>query len=196
MNKREYYNYKNPAYYALRDPMRGVIRSFWAAMQYYAGIKEVVWGRYGMTYLSEAIHSLEHKQPERIDQFSAIMRQEGLEIEYPSVPELDEPLDSLDEVFRVCLELNDGVDKALQRFIDVADRKTDEMGGTPGANQGRFPGLARQAETLQIDNSEDRKKLLEAWAMWGNGPSMSSFDKWAKSIYDLPDDPDEEGDDD
>lgn len=192
MKKREYYTYENPKFYALRDPMREVIRSFWAAMQYYAGIKEVVWGRYGMAYLSDAIHTLEHKQPERIDQFSAIMRQEGLEIEYPSVPELDEPLDTLDEVFRVCVELNDNVDRSLQRFINVADRKENEAGGVPNQNQGRFPGLARQAETLQIDNSEDRKKLLEAWSMWGNNPSSSSFDKWVKSIYDLPDNGEED----
>ena len=118
MKKREFFNYENPKFFALRDPMREVIRAYWAAMQYYASIKEIVRGRYGMAYLSDSLHTMEHKQPEYIDQFSAIMRQQGLEIEYPSVPELDELLDSLDEVFRVCIELNDNVDKALQRFIN------------------------------------------------------------------------------
>ena len=192
MKKRDYYTYENPKFYALRDPMREVIRSYWAAMQYYATIKEVVWGRYGMAYLSDALHTMEHKKPEYIDQCSSIMRQQGLEIEYPSVPELDELLDSLDEVFRVCIELNDNVDKALQRFINVADRKENEVGGVPNQNQGHFPGLARQAESLQIENSKDRKKLLESWSMWDNGPSMSSFDKWVKSIYDLPDNGEED----
>ena len=28
--------------------------------------------------------------------------------------------------------------------------------------------------------------------MWDNGPSMSSFDKWVKSIYDLPDNGEED----
>lgn len=161
-------------------------------MQYYASIKEIVWGRYGMAYLSDSLHTMEHKQPEYIDQFSAIMRQQGLEIEYPSVPELDELLDSLDEVFRVCIELNDNVDKALQRFINVADRKENEVGGVPSQSQGHFPGLARQVESLQIENSKDRKKLLESWSMWDNGSSMSSFDKWVKSIYDLPDNGEED----
>lgn len=188
MEKREIYNYKNPKFYSLRDPMREVVRSFWAAMQYYATIKERVWGRYGMFYLSQAIHGLEHKQPDRIDQFSDAMRQEGLEIEYPGVPELDEPLDVLDEVFRVCVELNDQIDMALQRFIDVADRRMNERGEEPSPEQGKFPALARQAEQLQIDNSADKTNLLEAWSMWNNKPSMSSFDKWVKSIYDLPDD--------
>ena len=116
------------------------------------------------------------------------MRQEGLEIEYPGVPELDEPLDVLDEVFRICVELNDQIDRALQRFIDVADRRMNEMGEAPSQDQGKFPALARQAEQLQIDNSMDKTRLLEAWSMWGNKPSMSSFDKWVKSRYDLEDD--------
>lgn len=188
MEKREIYNYKNPKFYSLRDPMREVVRSFWAAMQYYATIKERVWGRYGMFYLSQAIHSLEHKQGGRIDQFSDAMRQEGLELEYPGVPELDEPLDVLDEVFRICVELNDQIDRALQRFIDVADRRMNEAGEAPSAEQGKFPALARQAEQLQIDNSSDKTKLLEAWSMWDNKPSISSFDKWVKNIYDLGDD--------
>lgn len=192
MKKREVYTYENPKFYALRDPMREVVRAYWAAMQYYAAIKEVVWGRYGMAYLSDALHTMEHKQPEYIDQFSATLRQQGLEIEYPSVPELDELLDSLDEVFRICIELNDNVDKALQRFIDVADRKENEVGGVPNQNQGRFPGLARQVESLQIENSKDRKKLLESWSMWDNDVSRSSFDKWIKSIYDLPDNGEED----
>lgn len=192
MEKREIYNYKNPRFYSLRDPMREVVRSFWAAMQYYATIKERVWGRYGMFYLSQAIHSLEHKQPDRIDQFSDAMRQEGLEIEYPGVPELDEPLDVLDEVFRVCVELNDQIDMALQRFIDVADRRMNERGEEPSPEQGKFPALARQAEQIQIDNSMDKTKLLEAWSMWDNGPSMSSMDKWVKSIYDLEDNGEED----
>ncbi len=187
MTKRAFFNYENPRFSALRDPMRQTVRAFWAAMHYFAAIKEVVWGRYGMAYLSDAIHTLEHKQPERIDQFSALMRQQGLEIEYPGTPELNEPLASLDEVFRVCVELTDNIDRALQCFIQVADRKEGENGARPAELQGVFPGLARQAEQLQIDNSADRTRLLEAWSMWGNSPSISSFDKWVKSRYDLDD---------
>ena len=187
VTKRDYFNYANPKFSPLRDPMRQTIHAFWAAMHYFAAIKEVVWGRYGMSYLSDAIHTLEHKQPERIDQFSRLMRQQGLEIEYPGTPELNEQLETLDEVFRVCVELTDNIDTALQRFINVADRKEGENGSRPTELQGHFPALARQAEQLQIDNSADRTRLLEAWSMWGNSPSMSSFDKWVKSRYNLDD---------
>lgn len=179
MEKRDIYNYKNPKFYALRDPMRKVMRAFLDAERYFAAIKEVVWGRYGMPYLSDAIHALEHKQPERIDAFSSAMRQEGLEVEYPGTPELDEPLDVLDEVFRVCVDLTDNIDRSLQDFIDVSDKRNS--GATP--QQGKFPALARQAEQLQIENSQDRTKLLEAWSMWGNKPGISSFDKWVRTLY-------------
>ena len=74
----------------------------------------------------------------------------------------------------------------------MADRKENEVGGVPSQSQGHFPGLARQVESLQIENSKDRKKLLESWSMWDNGSSMSSFDKWVKSIYDLPDNGEED----
>ena len=33
MKKREFFNYENPKFFALRDPMREVIRAYWAAMQ-------------------------------------------------------------------------------------------------------------------------------------------------------------------
>lgn len=187
MTKRDYFNYENPKFYALRDPMRKVMKAFLDAERYFAAIKEVVWGRYAMPYLADAIHSLEHKQPPRIDQFSDAMRQEGLEIEYPGTEELAEPLESLDEVFRVCVELTDSIDHTLQMFIDAADKRNGDRGIPQTDKRGKFPALARQAEQLQIDNSTDRTKLLESWAMWGNQPSASSFDKWVKSRYDLPD---------
>lgn len=139
-----------------------------------------------MAYLSDAIHILEHLQPERIDKLSKAMREQGLEIEYPSVKEFTDELDILDEVFKVCIELTNQIEEALQSLIDTADGKVASM-------QTKFPALAREVEALQIENSSDRTKLLECWNMWDNKPSMSSFDKWVKSRFDLEDDG--EGDD-
>ena len=99
MKKREFYSYKSKTFAPLRDPMREAMRAFLNAERYFAAIKEVVWGRFGMKYLSDAIHSLEHKQPGRIDRFGDLLHQLGLEIEYPATPELGEPLPDLDEVF-------------------------------------------------------------------------------------------------
>lgn len=175
MRKREIYNYENPRFAPLRDPMRGAIRAFLNAERYFATIKGVVWGRFGMKYLGDAIHSLEHLQPERIDRFGNAFHQLGLEIEYPATQELAEPLPDLDEVFRVCVEVVDSVETALAGFI----RKADEA---------QCWTLGREAENLQMDNSADRTQLLEAWSMWDNGVSASSFDKYVRQLYGGEDD--------
>lgn len=175
MTKREFYNYKSRTFAPLRDPMREAMRAFLNAERYFAAIKEVVWGRFGMKYLSDAIHSLEHKQPPRIDQFGDILHQLGLEIEYPATPELDEPLPDLDEVFRVCVEIVNDVENALAEFI----RKADEY---------HFYSVARRTENIQMENGKDWTKLLEAWSMWDNNVSASSFDKYVRILYGGDDD--------
>ena len=175
MRKREYYNYENSRFAPLRAPMREAMRAFLNAERYFAAIKEVVWGRFGMKYLSDAIHALEHKQPERIDQFGDILHQRGVEIEYPATQELAEPLSDLDEVFRVCVEIVDSLEQALAGFIC----QTDEL---------KLYALGREVETLQMENSADRTLLLEAWSMWDNGVSASSFDKYVKILFGGEDD--------
>lgn len=175
VKKRELYNYESRTFAPLRDPMREAMRAFLNAERYFGAMKEIVWGRFGMKYLSDAIHSLEHKQPPRIDDFGGILHQMGLEIEYPATPEMDEPLPDLDEVFRVCVEIVDEIEAALGRFI----RKADEL---------NMNALGREVETLQIENSADRTKLLEAWSMWDNKVSASSFDKYIRILYGGDDD--------
>ena len=169
MKKREFYNYENQKFSPLRDPMRRVMSALLDAERYFAAVKEVVWGRFGMVFLSDAIHALEHKQPERIDRFGAILHQLGLEIEYPATQELDEPLGDLDEVFRVCVELVDEVEHGLSDFIRAADNL-------------QLWAAGRGAEELQMENSADRTHLLEAWSMWDNRVSASSFDKYVKEL--------------
>lgn len=175
MKKRDFYSYETKPFSLLRDPMREAMRAFLNAERYFAAIKEAVWGRFGMKYLSDAIHSLEHLQPERIDRFGDTLHQLGLEIEYPATPELDEPLPDLDEVFRVCVEIVDEIENTLGGFI----KKADEL---------NLYALGREAETLQMDNSADRTKLLEAWNMWDNKVSASSFDKYIHILYGGDDD--------
>lgn len=170
MKKRDYYNYENQKFSPLRDPMRQAMTALLNAERYFAAIKEVVWGRFGMKYLSDAIHALEHRQPGRIDQLGDILHQLGLEIEYPATQELDEPLGDLDEVFRVCVELVDDVEKGLSEFIRVADNL-------------QLWAAGRGAENIQLENSADRTRLLEAWSMWDNKVSTSSFDKYVRVLY-------------
>lgn len=170
MKKTEFYSYKNPRFTPLREPMRGVMSAYGEAERYFATIKEVTWYKFGCKALTNYIHALEHIQPERVDDFKNIMAEYGLCVEYPATEELDmEQFYDLDKIFEVCVDIVNNIDEKLRAFIGNADEKHSE-----------FSALARKAENLQMQNSEIRAFLLEAWAMWDNGGSETSFDNWVK----------------
>ncbi|MBQ0125891.1 MAG: hypothetical protein KBS59_06170 [Clostridiales bacterium] len=170
MKKRDFYNYKNPKFAPLREPMRNVMSAYGQAEKYFAAIKEVTWARFGMKSLTNYIHALEHIQPDEVDKFKSIMSEIGLEVEYPATPELDtEQFADLDEVFKVCADIIDANDEALHGFVEFID-----------TNHKEFSSLARKVENLQMQNSAERTFILEAWSMWDNGTSESSFDNWVE----------------
>lgn len=172
MKKRDYYNYNNDRFAFLRKPMRNVMKAYGEAERYFAFIKEITWAEFGLKATTDYIHSLEHIQPEYVDEFKEIMAQLGLMVEYPSIDELAEPFEDLDKVFEVCVGIIDETDKALCNFVREVDIVSAGVSNTFA--------LARQVETLIIKNSEDRKFLLEAWSMWDNNPSYTSFDNWVE----------------
>lgn len=167
MKKREYFNYENEKFSSLRDPMRTVMQAYGEAERYFAAIKEIIWSEWGMKALSGFVHSLEHKQPEFVDRFKEILSEVGLMVEYPTILELTEDLYDLDKVFEACVSIVDNTEDALGKMIEEIDRRHPE-----------FKSLARKMENLQMDNSSDRIFLLEAWSMWDNKSSYSSFDNW------------------
>lgn len=167
MKKREIYNYSTAKYAVLKQPMRLIMKAYGEAERYFAFIKEVTWAEWGLKHLTDRIHALEHIQPERVDDFKDIMAQVGLMVEYPPVNELAEDFANLDKVFEVCVGIVDNIDEALRFFI-------------ASTNKGEFEALARQVETLLVENSADRSFLLDAWSMWDNGVSYTSFDNWVK----------------
>ncbi|MEG2526872.1 MAG: hypothetical protein RSA62_06590 [Oscillospiraceae bacterium] len=168
--KNDIFNYKNPKFEKLHAPMRELMDAFGSAERFFAHIKEVAWYDFGMRGLSDGIHRLEHLQPERVDVFADGLRQLGLFVEYPPIEELTEPLPDLDRLFQVCVGIVDEIDLALSAFIAVA--ATGETGAT-----------ARIAEQLQVENSGDRTKLLEAWSMWDRGGSAPGFDAWCARLF-------------
>ena len=172
MKKRDYYNDNNDRFAFLREPMRNVMKAYGEAERYFAFIKEITWAEYGLKATTNYIHSLEHIQPEYVDEFKEIMAQLGLMVEYPSIDELAEPFEDLDKVFEVCVGIIDETDKALCNFVKEVDIVSAGLSNTFA--------LARQVETLIIKNSEDRKFLLEAWSMWDNNTSYTSFDNWVE----------------
>lgn len=169
MKKREYFNYANEKFSPIRDPMRRLMTAYGEAERHFAHIKEIVWAEMGFVALSQYIHSLEHIQPEYVDELKAFLAEYGLLLEYPTVTELAEPMDDLDKVFEVCVGIVDETDDALRAFIKVVDEQTPELSV-----------IARNLETLQMKNSKDRTFILEAWSMWDNNPSCTSFDNWVE----------------
>lgn len=169
MKKREHFNYENPEFSSLRDPMRAVMEAYGEAERYFASIKEITWAEWGLKALAGFLHSLEHKQPDYVDRFKEILSEKGLMVEYPTVRELTEDLYDLDRVFEACVSIIDHTDSALLKMIDEIEEGYPE-----------FKALARKMENLQMENSSDRIFLLEAWSMWDNKPSYSSFDNWVE----------------
>ena len=172
MKMREIYNYKNPKYAKLKEPMRNLIGAWGDAEKWFATLKEWPLIEAGMPSLSDAIHKLEHVQPERIDAFAHAYRPWHLELIYPATDELVEEIGDLDHFFEICVGIVDHVDEALMNMIKV----------TSG---GEFNSLALSCENLQIENQQDKEKLLQAWEMWDNGVSPSSYDKWIAHLYGL-----------
>ena len=172
MRKQDYFNYSNAEFVAVREPMRRVMSAYGNAEKWFAAIKDNVLIDFGMPFLSDAIHGLEHIQPERVDAFAGAIHSYGLLLEYPATPELTENFDNdLDRVFEVCVGIVDEVDDALNEFIRAL-------------GDGKFNSLALVAEDLQVENTYDRKNLLYAWGMWDNGGmSRSSFDSWCKKLW-------------
>jgi hypothetical protein len=101
MKKREYFNYANEKFSPIRDPMRRLMTAYGEAERHFAHIKEIVWAEMGFVALSQYIHSLEHIQPEYVDELKAFLAEYGLLLEYPTVTELAEPMEDLDKVFEV-----------------------------------------------------------------------------------------------
>lgn len=172
MRARDYANWDNLRFAPLKEPVRRVMEAYGNAEKWFADIKDRVLCEMGMPFLSDAIHKLEHLQPERVDMFAEIPHDYHLRLPYPGTPELDEDFnDDLDRVFEVCVVIVDSVDEALGAFIrDTAD--------------GEFNALSLKAEELQVLNTDDRRKLLEAWAMWDNGEmSRATFDSWCRERF-------------
>ena len=84
-----YAAYREDRYSFLYEPMRRAMSAMGNAMWSFAAIKEHTWYS-GYAALTRAIHALEHKQPEYIDQFKDIMAKLGLPLSYPSIAEMQD----------------------------------------------------------------------------------------------------------
>ena len=75
----------------------------------------------------------------------------------------------MNKAFDVVADVIFDVDAALNRFIDA----------TAGTENN---SMSLSAENLQMENTADRTKVLEAWKMWDSNPGKTSFDNWVKRL--------------
>ena len=172
MKLADIFNYENSMFSPLRDPARRVTAAMQQANRSLDALKEYVLIEIGLVHTSDAIHKLAHKQPGYFDQIGDLLHQRHLMQEYPATEEYTKRPKDMDEVFEEIMRLLRENDEAIRDFIKVCDENAQYA-------------LARQAETIQIENSEDCTKFTEAWAMYDEGSSSAtSFDNWVKHLFD------------
>lgn len=172
MKLADVFNYENSMFSPLRDAARKVTGAMQQANRSLDTLKEIVLIEMGLVHTSDAIHKLAHKQPAYFDQIGDLLHQRHLMQEYPATEEYKNRPDDMDGVFEEIMRILRENDEALRDFIKVCDENAQYA-------------LARQAETIQIENSEDCTKFLMAWQMFDEGSSSAtSFDNWVKHLFD------------
>ena len=171
MKLADFFNYENEMFSPLREAARNVTAAMQNANRGLDTLKEIVLIDIGLVHTSDAIHELAHKQPQRFDVIGDILHQRHLIQEYPATEEYTKHPEDLDGVFEEVIQFLRKNDEALKEFIRVCDETQNYA-------------LARQAETLQIENSEDCEKFLLAWNMFDTtDASATSFDDWVLHLF-------------
>ena len=171
MKLADFFNYENEMFSPLRDTARKVTAAMQNANRGLDTLKEIVLIDIGLVHTSNAIHELAHKQPGYFDKIGDILHQRHLIQEYPATEEYTKRPEDLDGVFEEVIRFLKENDEALKEFIRACDESKNYA-------------LAREAETLQIENSRDCEKFLLAWNMYDEGSSSAtSFDNWVRHLF-------------
>ena len=83
---RDIYNYTNPRYAGLRDPMRRVVGAYQNANRFLDTVQEWVYIEAGMIHTSRMIHNLAHKMPEQFDKVADMEAEAQAEPEEAIMP--------------------------------------------------------------------------------------------------------------
>ena len=168
----ERFNFDSPRYAGLREASRGVTAAYQDAAKILDTLKEIVLLDMGLVNTSNVIHNLAHEMPKRFDTLGDILHQRHLRQYYPSTSEYTAEPETLSDVFGEVINCLDAIENALVDFISTCDEL-------------KLYPFARQAETMQIENSQSYEKFLYAWAMFdGEETSPTSFDNWIMHLFD------------
>lgn len=154
----------------LGESVRRVMGAMGRAMWHFAQIKEIIWYEAGYEHVKEFFHTMEHSYGDHIDALKAILAQLGLPLLYPDIRGMEAQPLSLEDCFNEGISLVDDVNAALSELIELTDDRLHEP-------------LARQVESIQIDNYKPRAVMVQArtMAMYGAG-SATSFDGWFEDL--------------
>lgn len=169
MKVKEYFNYDNPKFSALRDPMRDVVAAYQNGARWLDTVQEKVYIETGLMHTSRKIHDLAHEMPKLFDVFGDMLHEQHLEIEYPATSELAEEIKTPDKAFETVIAVLDEINDALERFHRVTDVET-------------FRAMALKTEELMLINSGMRTQVLAMWNMWEMENSHTSFDSWVQKL--------------
>lgn len=141
------------------------MRAYQNAARFLDTIQEWIYIETGMKHTATMVHLLAHEMPKRFDVFGDLLHERHLSVEYPGTPELTEEIRDMNHAFEVVIGTLEEIQEALERFHAATD--------TPD-----FRPMALKSEELMLQNSADYTQVLEAWVMYDNTNSASSFDNW------------------
>ena len=150
----------------LAEAGRRATEAYEQAARDFDGLKEFCIAELGMQSTGEFIHGMAHEFPKLFDKIGDILHQRHIRQYYGETKAFTKPVNDLENVFSHMTEALFEIDRALESFIAQCDK-------TPGGK-----ALGRQAEELQIKNSEMTGWVLEVWTMYKSAKSAVSFDNW------------------
>ena len=171
MKARDIYNWDSQMFAALREPARNVVAAYQQAARFLDTVQESVYIEHGLVHTARMIHNLAHEMPKRFDVFGDMLHERHLMTEYPATPELTERVEDMDKAFEIVIAVLDDIQEALEAFRSA----TDNAGFRP---------MALKAEELMLQNSADYTRILNAWVMWDESTSKTSFDGWVLHLMD------------
>ena len=75
----------------------------------------------------------------------------------------------MDKAFEIVIGVMDEIQDALEDFRSVTDNAD-------------FRPMALKTEELMLRNSEEYTRFIDAWFMWDESESRTSFDNWVEHL--------------
>lgn len=169
MRAKEYFDYQNPKFAALKEPARAVVDAAQRVNRFLDTVQEWFYIEAAMPFTSEFFHKISHQYPKIFDAFVEMLHERHLMGFYPATPELTEDIENADKAFEIAIGVLDEFHEALEGFHAATDNA-------------QFRPMALRTEEFMLQNSGYYTKILQAWEMWDQSNSTSSFDNWMRNL--------------